>query len=206
MEEVWKDIPRYEGMYQVSNLGRVKSLDRIGLAGQKIYGRVLKACYDKNGYCLVNLYKGGKCKTFRVHRLVAEQFIENPRNYPMINHRDEMKTNNCTDNLEWCDAKYNANYGTKIQRQSQKLKGKPNIYAQGSSNYFYGKRYCGKDNYRARVVYCYSSDKQLIQIFDTIRAVSKFLGYTEEYIGKICNGKRKPLKTYILSYEPLEDV
>lgn len=106
MVEVWKDIEGYEGLYQVSSLGRVKSL-RFGKE------RILKAGKDKGGYLMVNLCKNSKTKMYKVHRLVAQAFIPNPDGLQCINHKDENKTNNCVDNLEWCTYLYNNNYGTR---------------------------------------------------------------------------------------------
>ena len=97
------------GLYQVSNLGRVKSLPRF----HKTRETILKPGIQKRGYLYVNLCKNNKCKTHRVHRLVAETFISNPNNLSEVNHIDENKTNNCIDNLEWCDRNYNLNYGTR---------------------------------------------------------------------------------------------
>lgn len=102
MKEIWKDCKGYEGLYQVSNLGRVWSI------GSQKY---LNGSIDKDGYIQVYLTaKNGKCKKERVHRLVALVFLDNPNNYPQVNHKDENKGNNCVDNLEWCDSKYNTTY------------------------------------------------------------------------------------------------
>ena len=108
--EIWKDIKGYEGLYQVSNYGRVKSFTR-----NTIRTHILKCNVKKNGYIYITLYNNGY-KYYRLHRLVAETFIPNPNNYPCINHKDENKQNNKIDNLEWCTWKYNANYGTRNQR------------------------------------------------------------------------------------------
>ena len=97
--EEFRDIPGYEGMYEVSNLGRVRR-----------NGKILKPGKDRYGYLHVDLYKNGTKRTFTIHRLVAFAFLSNPNKYPEVNHRDEDKTNNCVDNLEWCDSKYNSNY------------------------------------------------------------------------------------------------
>ena len=120
MEEVWKDVEGYEGFYQVSNLGRVKSLGRIIVTRygktQTIYERVLKIKIHKFGYLEVSLHSNGKSKTYKVHRLVAEAFIPNPDGLLEVNHIDENKSNNRVDNLEWCSSSYNANYGTRNKR------------------------------------------------------------------------------------------
>lgn len=102
MQEIWKDMVGYEEFYQVGNLGNVKSLARTCGTSRKRYTcaeRVLKQ-NTARGYYTVSLYKGSKCKQFRVNRLVAQAFIPNSDNLPIINHKDENKQNNCVDNLE----------------------------------------------------------------------------------------------------------
>ena len=107
--EIWKDIEGYEGLYQVSNLGRVKSL-KFGKE------RIFKGTKNEGGYLQVTLYKEEKIKKYCIHRLVAQSFIPNPNNLPEINHIDEIKANNRVENLEWCDRKYNINYGSHNER------------------------------------------------------------------------------------------
>lgn len=121
MEEIWKDIVGYEGSYQVSNLGRVRSLDRKDAKGSKIKGKLLIIYQNRCGYMQAALYKNAKPKLIYVHRLVATAFIPNLNNYRVINHKDEDKTNNRVDNLEWCDYKYNNNYGKMTHEFRSKL-------------------------------------------------------------------------------------
>lgn len=109
MKEIWKDIVDYEGLYQVSNFGRVKSL----WFGQE---RIMKPYKNKKGYLQLILCKEGKQKHLYVHRLVAQAFIDNPDNLPEVNHRDENKENNRVENLEWCNRLYNCTYGTARER------------------------------------------------------------------------------------------
>lgn len=106
MKEVFKDIPGYEGLYQVSNLGRVKSLNYLNTKQEKI----LKFRQNNCGYLYVTLSKNGIAKCYSVHRLVARTFIENPANLPQVNHIDQNKQNNCALNLEWCTVQYNTRY------------------------------------------------------------------------------------------------
>ena len=113
MEE-WRDIEGYEGLYQISNLGRVKSFPRPTTPGG-----ILKTIKRKDGYCSIKLSKNGKVKKVLVHRLVAKAFIPNTNNLPIINHKDENPSKNIVDNLEWCDYKYNNNYGTLPKRLSE---------------------------------------------------------------------------------------
>lgn len=100
MEEEWRPVKGYEGLYEVSNMGRVKSLHRP----QSI---ILKQNTDSGGYMIVNLSKNGTYNTKTVHRLVATAFIRNPNNYGVVNHKDGNKKNNAVDNLEWCTQRYN---------------------------------------------------------------------------------------------------
>ena len=116
MNEEWRDIEGFEGYYQVSNLGRVRSVDReiyhpYNKTISHYKGKILKPGKRNKGYLGICLTKGNKQKSFLVHRLVAQAFIPNPYNFEQINHKDEDKTNNQVSNLEWCDCKYNMNYG-----------------------------------------------------------------------------------------------
>lgn len=116
MVEIWKDVKGYEGLYQVSNLGRVKSF-REGTKFGKQKEYILKPWLINSGYHVVMLYKEDRSKRkYQLHRLVAETFIENSENLPCINHKDENKINNNASNLEWCTYSYNNNYGTARER------------------------------------------------------------------------------------------
>lgn len=123
--EVWKDVAGYEGYYKVSNQGNVYSVERI-IRGKKYGGLVLKPIYNKDGYVRVYLYENGIMQTKSIHRLVAEAFIPNPNNYLEINHKDEDKTNNYVENLEWCTREHNINHGTRNEKaglaQSKRVK------------------------------------------------------------------------------------
>lgn len=137
MKEIWKDIEDYEGLYQISNLGRVKRVKT---------GRILKGIKDTPGYLQVGLCKKGIRNAHRIHRLVAEAFIPNLDNKREINHIDEDKTNNSIDNLEWVTRKENINYGTRNERVS-KAKSIPIIATNiktGGVEEFYGINECAR--------------------------------------------------------------
>lgn len=155
--EIWRDIKDYEGLYQVSNLGRVKSLK---------YGKekILKGYKYRGGYLRVDLYKERKVKHFPIHRLVASAFINNPNNLPQVNHKDEDKTNNCAENLEYCDSSYNTNFGTRNERIAEKNKIK---------------------------ILQFTKDGELVRKWDSASQVERVLGFYHSDISKCCNGKRK---------------
>ena len=119
--EIWKPIKDFEGLYEVSNLGRVKSLSRLkhpNCGRYYLKEKILKIWKNPNGYYATCLSKNGN-HTKTIHRLVAETFIPNQNNYPCVNHKDEDKSNNCVDNLEWCTWEYNNNYKNKGERISK---------------------------------------------------------------------------------------
>ena len=130
MKEEWKDIffieneteYDYRNLYQVSNLGKVRSLGNGMTHNSKM--KVLKTCILSTGYAQVKLCKNGKTKHFSIHRLVAHMFIENPNNYTIVNHKDENRNNNNVNNLEWCTHEYNMNYGNIKKKQREKLLGR----------------------------------------------------------------------------------
>lgn len=130
--ELWKDVVGYEGFYQVSNMGRVRSLDRFIVAKdgtkREYKGRLLTPCDAGKGYRTVMLQANGKRSTPRLCRVVATAWIPNPNNLPQVNHKDEDKSNDKAENLEWCSAVYNTNYGTGIKRRARKISRKVNQY------------------------------------------------------------------------------
>ena len=131
VEVVRKPVRGYEGSYVVDQFGRVYGVDRTttvldnGRTYEKpIAGKQMKQSLHTKGYKTVSLTKDGKTKTHFVHRLVAEAFIDNPDNLPMVNHKDEDKTNNFLENLEWCTASYNRTYGKAVEKHAKTLRGK----------------------------------------------------------------------------------
>ena len=171
--EIWKDIRGYEGLYQVSNWGRVRSL-KFG----KI--RILKASIRNNdGRYVINLRKDGKTKMYRIHRLVAEAFIPNPLNLPQINHKDENPGNNIVDNLEWCDAKYNNNYGTHKQRVSASNKNHPVL---------------------SKPVKQIDKQGDILNIFPSAIEASRYLNCYPSQIIDVCNGHHKTAHGFYFQY------
>ena len=146
IEEIWRPVVGYEGLYEVSNTGQVRSLDRY-VKNNHSYrlhkGKVLSLLKNEYGYIQVVLSCNGKHNTITVHRLVAQAFILNPNNLPEVNHKDEDKTNNSVENLEWCTAKYNSNYGTRNIRRRETLIKKEswNGFRCGLSRKEYKKKY-----------------------------------------------------------------
>lgn len=125
MKEIWKPIMGYEGLYEVSNLGNVKSVERYvksshrGYVGyRKLNSKLLKPTVNKWGYRTLSLRKDNKYTAVRINRLVAQAFIPNPDNLPCVNHKDENKLNDAANNLEWCTYKYNNNYGDRNKKIS----------------------------------------------------------------------------------------
>ena len=114
-KQIWKDIPGYEGLYQVSNTGQIRSLN-YRRTGKK---QILKQYINNTGYKQVALRKNNKVKWYLVHRLVAQAFIPNPHNYPIINHKDENPANNAVWNLEWCTMDYNIDYSKNKKMEKQ---------------------------------------------------------------------------------------
>lgn len=190
--EEWRPIEGYEN-YQVSNYGRVKSLGNDKTRKEKI----LKQGKKKDGYLQVNLYKEGKMKPFLVHRLVATAFLDNPSNLHCVNHKDEDKTNNCVENLEWCTHQYNSNYRTCQQRRV------------ASTDYqsFQARRVASTDwkaiaEKLSKQVYQYDKYRTLVAIWESTNEAGRN-GFCKSHISACCNGKLKSHKGYIWSYNPL---
>lgn len=182
MEEVWKDVVGYEGLYQVSNTGKIRGLDRLSSCNQFVSGKIKEQRHDKDGYLKVTLCKDGNKKCHSVHRLVATAFIPNPNDFPVINHKDENKQNNYVENLEWCTVKYNTNYGTCIQRRVAKIRGKRT------------------DDKRCKTIYQYSNEGILINTFLSIGDASRSLNIRKSTIKDILHGRRIQREGFVLSF------
>lgn len=177
MREEWRDIKGYEGLYQVSNWGRIKSSpNRYQRRKMKSEGGIMKAV-NIQGYLQVTLYKDRKHKRFMLHRLVAEAFVENerPSEFSYVNHKDENSLNNFASNLEWCTHRYNINYGTRNLRVSLKE---------------------GKNVYR------YDLEGNFIDSFHSVNEAARVLGIKgHSHICQACNGLRHKAYGYKWKYE-----
>jgi hypothetical protein len=136
--EIWKDIEGFEGIYQVSNMGRVRSLDREDAQGHRIKGTVLVGGSSGRGYRKIALCRDGDIEYKLIHRLVATAFLDNPDNFPQVNHKDENKTNNVLSNLEWCSALYNNMYGTRNKRVAKANECPVYVVTSSGHHYFFG--------------------------------------------------------------------
>lgn len=174
MREIWLPIKDYVGLYEVSNFGNVRSL---GNGGSNSKERILRPS-EVWGYLQVVLYKNGKPKHFRVHRLVAEAFLPNWFDDTQVNHIDENKKNNHVDNLEWCDAKYNTNYGTGIYRMIEKQRN-------------------GK---LSKPVLQFTKTGEFVKEWPSTSEAGRN-GFDKSTICHCCNGKRKYYKGYIWKFK-----
>ena len=174
--EIWKDIKGYEGLYQISNMGRVKSLSKQWVARNGIKHhkeKILKIAIGKRGYYTVNLCKNKIRKSKYVHQLIAEAFIPNPNNWLYINHKDLNKTNNKIENLEWCTHKENMQHAWKNSKQLHNRKKK---------------------------VYQYSLDNIFIAEYESLHDVDKKFDFDFRNISACCLGKKHSAYGYLWRY------
>ena len=174
--EHWKAISGYEGLYEVSDMGRVKSLNYNHTGTEKI----LKPQNNTHGYLLVDIYKDGQKKASLVHRLVAAAFIPNPNNLDTVNHKDEVKTNNTVTNLEWMSQKDNINYGTRNKRVSEAR--------------------LNHQSFSKRVQMFDKSTGELLATFPSTHEAERVTGIAQSHICACCNGKRKSSGGYVWKY------
>lgn len=173
MTEIWKDIKGYEGKYQISNLGNVKSF-RQSTKFHKQSAYLLKSTLSSNGYYDVTLYSDTSRHKFLVHRLVAEHFIDNPNNYPCVNHKDENRLNNNVNNLEWCTYEYNNAYGTARIRSIQT---------------------------KSIPIQQFTLDGQWLATYQSATIASQLLGISKTSITDCCRGKEPYAHGYAWKYQ-----
>ena len=187
MEE-WRDIEGYEGYYQISNMGRVKSLERTVRCnrGYRIVPeKIMKAGENDYGYLRVELYKEGSKEQPLVHVLVATAFLDNADNLPEVNHKDENPKNNCVENLEWCNRSYNVNYGTRNKKVSEKMTNNPKL---------------------SKSILGINKISGLIVDFPSIMEASRQTGIDQGNITRCCKGKLKSAGGYYWMYSDSEEV
>ena len=177
-KEVWCNIPNYEG-YQVSNLGRVKSLERIDARGRRLKEKILKPLISSIGYYLIGLCKNSKVRFYLVHRLVWLAFYGSIPEGLQVNHINEVKSDNRLSNLNLMTPKENTNWGTAIERSAKK-------------------RINGK---KSKSVLQYDLQDNFIKEFPSINQVYRELGFAHTSISACCNGKQKTAHGYIWKYK-----
>ena len=180
MNEIWKDINCYDGEYQVSNLGRIKSVARLttrpcqyGIREYRIPEKILRTRLGTSGYLCVNLHRDGKQVTEMIHRLVALHFCKGYRDGLVVNHKDEVKTNNRADNLEWVTQLVNNNHGTGIQRREK----------------------------HSKAVIQLSLSGEFIREWPSINAAAESVKANPSQLGHCCKGERPTAKGYRWKYK-----
>lgn len=190
MEEIWKDIKSYEGLYQVSNLGRIKSLKKIRRNGKGFYVQEEKLktlqLWKEEGYYSIVLYKNDGGRTYHIHRLVAQAFIPNPENLPQVNHKDGNKSNNSVENLEWVTCSENVKHAYK--------KHLINHWAIGKF---------GKEHNFSKAVIQLDLQGNFINEYDSITQACEAMGVNAKNpsISYVCKGKQKTAYGYRWRYK-----
>ena len=172
-KEIWRDITGYEGYYQVSSEGRVKSLERKNNYGRTVKERILKPAFDGWGYLVVTLCADGKRKNLMVHRLVCEAFNDNRDEKPEVNHINEIKTDNRACNLEWCTRIENLTHGTRSERSAKTL---------------------------SKPICQYTLDEKIVKTWASLTEVKRGTGFSQGNISQVANGKRKQAYGFIWKY------
>ena len=176
--EIWKDIPEYEGLYQASNLGRIKSLERIDALGHRLKEKILKPSIGNSGYYQVCLCKQSIVNHYMIHRLVWETFNGKIPENIQCNHLNEVKTDNRLENLNLMTPKENVNYGTRNERAGKVLKN-------------------GK---KSKPVLQFTLEDILIKDYPSIRQVERETGFNQSCIVNCCKGKLKQAYGYKWKY------
>ena len=223
MEEIWKDIKGYEGLYQVRNLGRVKSLDRV-VNGKKLKGRFISLNVDTKKYLFVWLNNGNKKKMFRVHRLVATMFIPTIKGKEYIDHINGIRDDNRVSNLRWCTHQENDNFSlSRLHRSQSKIGNKyflgkhhsqetkrkiseartgtknPNYWANLSDENKKKIRAASREACRIEIDQ-YTTDMKFLKTWESMADIEKSLGLYHSNIWKCCVGKSKTSGGFVWRY------
>ena len=182
MNEIWKDIPNYEGIYQVSSMGEIRSCDRIDGRGHNIKGKILVQAPDKKGYKRISLFKDGIYHKLLVHRIVACSFLGENKNLD-INHKDGNTSNNILSNLEWCTRSENLRHSYKVLGRSGVNKGRFN-----------------ERNKSSKPISMYNLNGEYIRTFSCSREASRVLNIDQGSISKAANGIRNKAGGYKWKY------
>lgn len=183
----WRSVKGYDGRYLVSNTGLIYS---------KMSNKVLKPNKMSNGYLSVELFKDGKSKRLLIHRIVAEAFIDNPESLPIVNHKDEDRTNNSVDNLEWCTQKYNANYGNALEKKKRNRTvsdAVKNSLLLGSKS-------------RQISVLQFTKSGEFLKRFNSAVEAGRILKINASHIGETCKQIRKSAGGFCWQYERSVDL
>lgn len=176
--EIWKDIPGYEGYYQVSNYGNVKSVARKIISSNNrtvsIKERYLKPHINPSGHKQAVLFKNGKDNRLYIHRLVATIFVENPNNLPFVNHKDQNPNNNVYTNLEWCTPGYNATYADAVEKRAKA---------------------------KSKCIIQYDKNNNFIREWDSAAKAGKALNLHDGDIGRCCKGMLKTVGGFKWGYK-----
>lgn len=184
MNEIWKDVEGYEGLYQVSNMGRIKGLPRIICDGKNIKERIFSIKNSKGDYLRFNLINGRLRKTIYVHRIVAEHFLDRMDGKDCINHINGIKSDNRVDNLEWCS------YSENNKHSFDKLGRKPSFLGKFGVNHS-----CSKS------INQYDLYGNFISTYNSIQEAQKITGVLNQHISKVCKGKLKQTGGFIWKYK-----
>ena len=200
MKEEWRPVVGYEGLYEVSNMGRVKSVKRTVWNNSRgcyrtVSERIMKPKDSIWGYLRVGLSKNGKEKWYMIHRLVATAFLENPQNLPEVNHIDEDKTNNNADNLEWCSSSYNLTYNGRAEKVGKKVAEKLRGRKQSEEHI----------KKRSKPIYSINKVSGLVLYWNSAHEASRVLRINQGNITRCCQGKQKTAKGYTFFYANAND-
>lgn len=187
---MWKDIPGWEGLYQISENGIIKSIFRKVKSSRwipvrRVDEKILKPRYDKNGYLRVGLNSEGRQKMHPVHRLVGLTFIPNPENKPQINHINGVKDDNRVENLEWCTASENSIHAFKLGLKVPSCPGRGKL---------------GKDNVNSKQVTQYTIDMKVVAIYGSAMEAARVTGFGRSQICRVCRGVLRKTHGFVFKY------